>query len=137
MTQAPAEDPSAAPSEPQADIADSTPTPSSGTAWLQPPPPTPLAPSTVGGAAIAPEVEPPMDVVGGVLAAAVEQFSTVVQPEAAAVVATAFSFPLVLMAAVVCFLIGQGRVDARDPKLRSAPRTPKDMVMSFREEDEL
>jgi hypothetical protein len=82
-------------------------------------------------------VVPPVDVVGGVLAAAVEQFSTVVQPEAAAVVATAFSFPLILMAAVVCFLIGQGRVDARDPKLRSAPRTPKDMVMSFREEDEL
>jgi hypothetical protein len=118
-------------------MVNSSPTPSSGTAWLQPPPPTPLAPSTVGGAAIAPELEPPVDVVGGVLAAAVEQISTVVQPEAAAVVATAFSFPLILMAAVVCFLIGQGRVDARDPKLRSAPRTPDDLVTSFQDEDAL
>lgn len=75
--------------------------------------------------------------VGGVLAAAVEQVSTVVKPEAAALVATAFSFPLILMAAVVCFLIGQGRIDARDPKLRSAPRTPKDLVIGFQEEDEL
>jgi hypothetical protein len=76
-------------------------------------------------------------VVGGVLAAAVEQVATVVKPEAAALVATAFSFPLLLMVAVVCFLIGQGRVDARDPKLRAAPRTPKDMVLSFRDEEEL
>jgi hypothetical protein len=75
--------------------------------------------------------------VGHVLAAAAEQFSTVVKPEAAALVATAFSFPLILMAAVVFFLIGQGRVDARDPKLRSAPRTPKDLVMNFQEEEEL
>jgi hypothetical protein len=88
----------------------------------------------VGGAAIA---EQPAEVVGDVLAAAAEQIATVVKPEAAAVVATAFSFPLILMAAVVFYLIGQGRIDARDPKLRSAPRTPKDVVMDFREEEEL
>jgi hypothetical protein len=78
-----------------------------------------------------------VDVVGGVLAAAVEQVATVVRPEAAAVVATAFSFPLVLMLAVVIFLVGQGRVDARDPKLRAAPRNQQDMVLNFQNEEEL
>ncbi|HEX9737663.1 MAG TPA: hypothetical protein VGA91_00390 [Candidatus Limnocylindria bacterium] len=75
--------------------------------------------------------------VGGVLAATVEQVATVVKPEAAALVATAFSFPLLLMVAVVCFLIGQGWIDARDPKLRSAPRTRQDMVLTFQDEEEL
>ena len=63
--------------------------------------------------------------------------SSVVKPDAAVAVASAFSFPLALMAAVVAFLVGQGRVDARDPKLRSAPRTPQEMVLSFRNEEEL
>ena len=57
--------------------------------------------------------------------------------DAAVAVASAFSFPLALMAAVVAFLVGQGRVDARDPKLRSAPRTRQEMVLSFRNEEEL
>jgi hypothetical protein len=78
-----------------------------------------------------------VDVVGGVLAAAAQQVASMVKPEAAIVVAGAFSFPLALMGAVVAFLVGQGRIDARDPKLRSAPRTPKDMVMTFRNEEEL
>jgi len=56
---------------------------------------------------------------------------------AAALVATAFSFPLILMAAVICFLVGQGRVDARDPKLRKAPKTPDEMVLNFQNEDDL
>ena len=108
------------------------------TAGLQLPPPAPLAPPTDGDSpATPPNALLPADVVGGVLAAAVEQVATVVKPEAAALVATAFSFPLLLMVAVVCFLIGQGRVDARDPKLRAAPRTPKDIVLSFQDEEEL
>ncbi|MEX0631109.1 MAG: hypothetical protein WEE67_09125 [Chloroflexota bacterium] len=108
------------------------------TAGLQPPPPAPLAPPTDGGSAVPPpNALLPADVVGGVLAAAVEQVANVVKPEAAALVATAFSFPLLLMVAVVCFLIGQGRVDARDPKLRAAPRTPRDMVLTFQDEEEL
>ena len=120
-------------------MASSSPTPTSPTtAGLQPPPPAPPAPPTDGGpAAPPPDALLPADVVGGVLAAAVEQVATVVKPEAAALVATAFSFPLILMVAVVCFLIGQGRIDARDPKLRSAPRTPQDTVLKFREEEEL
>ena len=79
----------------------------------------------------------PTDVVGGVLAAAAQQVATVVKPEAAAVVATAFSFPLALMGAVIFFLIGQGRIDASDPKLRSAPRTARDTVLTFQNEEEL
>ena len=51
--------------------------------------------------------------------------------------ATAFSFPQILMLAVVCFLVGQGRIDARDPKLRSAPRTRRDIVLTFRNEEDL
>lgn len=108
------------------------------TAGIQLPPPAPLAPPRDGGSpAGAPNALLPAEVVGGVLAAAVEQVATVVKPEAAALVATAFSFPLLLMAAVIFFLIGQGRVDDRDPKLRAAPRTTKDMVLSFQDEEEL
>jgi hypothetical protein len=78
-----------------------------------------------------------VDVVGGVLAAAAQQVATMVKPEAAIVVASAFSFPLALMLAVLGFLVGQGRIDARDPKLRAAPRTPQDTVLTFRDEEEL
>jgi hypothetical protein len=38
---------------------------------------------------------------------------------------------------VLAFLFGQGRIDARDPKLRAAPRTPQDLVLTFRDEEEL
>jgi hypothetical protein len=41
------------------------------------------------------------------------------------------------MFAVLGFLFGQGRIDARDPKLRIAPRTPQDLVLAFRSEEEL
>ncbi len=132
--------PTPSPSERPAEMASPAPTqtPPATTAGLQPPvPPVPPAPPTDGGSAPPPDARLPVDVVGGVLAAAAQQLATVVKPEAAIVVATVFSFPLALMAAVICFLVGQGRIDARDPKLRSAPRTPKDMVMSFRNEEEL
>jgi hypothetical protein len=92
----------------------------------------PPAPPADGGSIVQ-----PTDVIGGVLAVALQQVGAVVKPEAAVAVATAFSFPLALMVAVLGFLVGQGRIDARDPKLRKAPRTPKDMVMNFRNEEEL
>jgi hypothetical protein len=60
--------------------------------------------------------------------------ANVVQPEAAAAVAAALGFPLVLMLAVVMFLVFQGRMDHRDPKLRVAPETTLDTVVPFREE---
>ena len=113
-------------SEQPAEMASPAPTPTPPTpAGLAFPPAVPPAPGSDTGPT-PPNELPPADVVGGVLAAAIQQVASMVKPEAAAVVATAFSFPLILMLAVVCFLVGQGRIDARDPKLRSAPRTRRD-----------
>jgi hypothetical protein len=131
--------PSPSPSEQPAEMVTPapTPTPPVTTAGLQPPPPVPPAQPPDGSAAPPPDALLPVDVVGGVLAAAAQQVATMVKPEAAIVVASAFSFPLALMLAVLGFLVGQGRIDARDPKLRAAPRTPQDTVLTFRDEEEL
>lgn len=130
----PSPSPSEMPVEMPAEIASPTPTPEPPrTAAVEPPPLVPPpAPPADGGSA-----PQPTNVVGVVLAAALQQVGAVVKPEAAAAVATAFSFPLGLMVAVMGFLVGQGRIDAHDPKLRTAPRTPKDTVMNFRNEEEL
>ena len=53
------------------------------------------------------------------------------------IVRPTFSFPLVLMLAVLLFLFIQSEVDRRDPKLRAAPRTVAETVIPFEEEDEL
>ncbi len=129
--------PSPSASEQPAEMTSPAPTPEPQTVAVLPSRPVPPAPPAGGGTPAQPTVAEPTDVVGGVLAAAVQQVATVVNPEAAAVVATAFSFPLALMGAVVFFLVGQGRIDARDPKLRSAPRTPRDTVLTFQNEEEL
>jgi hypothetical protein len=63
--------------------------------------------------------------------------SVVVKPAAAAAVATTFSFPLALMLAVLLFLLVQRHLDARDPKLRVAPRSNADSVVEFQDEDGL
>jgi hypothetical protein len=124
------------PSEQPAELTSPSSTPEPVVAVLPPPPAAPPArPSDGGTDSMAKPAQP--NVVDGVLAVALEQVNAVVKPEAAVAVATAFSFPLALMAAVVAFLVGQGRVDARDPKLRSAPRTPQETVLSFRNEEEL
>ena len=60
-----------------------------------------------------------------------------VQPEAAAAVATTFSFPLALMVAVLLFVLLQARLDARDPKLRNAPLTARESIVPFADEDGL
>jgi hypothetical protein len=52
-------------------------------------------------------------------------------------VATTFGFPLALMIAVLTFLLVQGFLDARDPKLRKAPRSKADVVLQFQEEEHL
>jgi hypothetical protein len=130
--------PSPSPSQPPAAMATPvpTPTPPTTTAELEPPvPPMPPGPPTGGGSA--PDSVLPVDVLGGVITAAAEQVATMVKPEAAMVVAGTFGFPLALMFAVLGFLFGQGRIDARDPKLRIAPRTPQDLVLAFRSEEEL
>jgi len=62
---------------------------------------------------------------------------TTVKPAAAAAVATEFSFPLILMIAVLLFLLIQSRLDGRDPKLRAAPLTSAETILPFRDEDQL
>ena len=59
--------------------------------------------------------------------------TTVIKPSVAASVASTFSFPLVLMAMVFVFLIGQSRVDRLDPKLR----TKREADLGFEDEDRL
>jgi hypothetical protein len=85
--------------------------------------------------------QPPETTAPGPLAlvfdAAVDQVSRVLKPEAAAVVAVTFGFPLVLNIAVVLFLVVQGWVDARDPKLRVAPRTATETIVAFQDEEQL
>ncbi len=71
------------------------------------------------------------------LGAVSEQVSKLVKPEAAAVVAVTFGFPLILSIAVVVFLLVQGWVDARDPKLRIAPQTAVETIVAFQEEEQL
>jgi hypothetical protein len=72
-----------------------------------------------------------------VLNEAVVRVSTVVKPAAAAAVATTFSFPLVLMLAVLLFLLVQRWLDARDPKLRAAPRSTAETWLEFQDEERL
>ena len=83
-----------------------------------------IAPTTAGG-------------IDGIIGGVAERIRTTVKPAAAAAVATAFGFPLILMIAVLLFLLVQSRLDGRDPKLRSAPLTVADTVLPFRDEDQL
>jgi hypothetical protein len=101
---------------------------------VEPAPPVPaVRPSGVASVA-GPQLGNPVSVV---LGAAVEQVAKVVKPQAAVVVAAAFGFPLILSISVVLFLLAQGWFDARDPKLRMAPKTPVETVVPFRDEDQI
>jgi len=73
------------------------------------------------------------EIISGVAA----QIQTTVKPAAAAAVATEFTFPLILMIAVLLFLLVQSRLDGRDPKLRAAPLTAAETILPFRDEDQL
>jgi hypothetical protein len=115
-----------------------TPTPSATTAERQAAvPPVPPTPPTHSGVVTVPDDRRPVHPVGGFFAAAVEHVGRVLNPESAIVVASTFGFPLALMLAVLGFLVAQSRIDARDPKLRTAPRAPQDLVLAFRDEGEL
>jgi hypothetical protein len=72
-----------------------------------------------------------------VVGAAVQQVGRIIKPQAAVVVAAAFGFPLVLSIAVVLFLLAQGWVDARDPKLRMAPKTAFETIVPFQDEEQI
>ena len=63
--------------------------------------------------------------------------AVVVKPAAAAAVATTFGFPLGLSLAVLLFLFIQRYLDARDPKLRAAPKSIADVLLEFQEEEGL
>jgi len=75
--------------------------------------------------------------VGAVVTGVVKGVQTAVKPEAASAVAQTFGFPLALMIAVLGFLIIQGRMDERDPKLRRAPLTAAETTVLFVDEGEL
>ncbi|NJD29849.1 MAG: hypothetical protein FIA92_16350 [Chloroflexi bacterium] len=77
----------------------------------------------------------PPNLFNEVLGVVAQQVRTTVQPEAAAVVATTFSFPLALAILVVIFLLVQARLDSRDPKLRFAPRSAGDIYIPFQEDN--
>jgi hypothetical protein len=79
----------------------------------------------------------PGAVVGQVVVAAVQQVARAVRPEAAVAVATEFTFPLALALAVVAYLVIQGQVDRRDPKLRMAPQHAGDTFLTFVAEEQL
>jgi len=79
----------------------------------------------------------PVAVVGQVLTAAAQEIVRVVRPEAAVAVAAEFSFPLSLAVTVLGFLLIQGYVDRRDPKLRMAPKTAHETIMQFKTEEQL
>ena len=76
-------------------------------------------------------------IAGKVFTEAAVRVSSVVKPAAAAAIATTFSFPLILMVAVLFFLLGQRRLDDHDPKLRTAPRSTADAMLEFQDEDRL
>ncbi len=65
------------------------------------------------------------------------QVEAAVKPAAVAAVATTFGFPIALMVAVLLFLLIQGRLDGRDPKLRAAPLTAADTTVAFIDEEAL
>ena len=52
-------------------------------------------------------------------------------------VAAEFGFPLALAAAVLGFLLIQGYVDRRDPKLRMAPQSMSETYVRFSMEEQL
>jgi hypothetical protein len=82
-------------------------------------------------------VEPLTGGVESIITGVARQIGSTVKPAAAAAVAVTFGFPLALMIAVVLFLLGQSRLDGRDPKLRAAPLTAAETLLVFRDEDSL
>jgi hypothetical protein len=79
----------------------------------------------------------PVGIVQSALSGAAKELGKVVQPAAAAALASTFTFPLALMVAVLLFVVCQSRLDQRDPKLRMAPRSIADTLVGFEEEGNL
>jgi hypothetical protein len=91
--------------------------------------PAPTAqPGSAPFAVVLPE---PAAIVRNIVDGVSEQVAATVRPAAVVAVAQAFSFPLVLMVAVLLFLIGQWRMD--DPKFRMAPLNRAETTIPFEE----
>jgi hypothetical protein len=69
--------------------------------------------------------------VGAVITEVTKGVKAAVKTEAVTAVAQTFGFPLALMLAVLIFLLIQGRLDERDPKLRRAPLTTAETTVLF------
>jgi len=93
--------------------------------------------STQGQTGGAPARFEPQAFVGAVVTGVVKTVQSAVKPEAATAVAQSFGFPLALMIALFAFLIIQGRMDERDPKLRRAPLTAAETTVLFVNEADL
>jgi hypothetical protein len=74
--------------------------------------------------------------IDAILNFAAERAGAVMTPDAVAKVATTLSFPILLAAIVLLFLLVQSRLDDRDPKLRKAPLTMDDTLVAFDDETE-
>jgi hypothetical protein len=73
----------------------------------------------------------PAAIIGNIVDGVSQQVAATVRPAAVVAVAQAFTFPLILMVAVLLFLIGQWRMD--DPKFRMAPLSRAETTISFEE----
>ncbi len=106
-----------------------------------PVPSLPTAPAAGPGRGITPTavIQPsaPTGLVAQVVAAAVDGVTWAVQPEAAITVASEFTFPITLALAVIGYLMVQGHIDRRDPKLRLAPQHVVETIVKFEREAEL
>jgi hypothetical protein len=74
----------------------------------------------------------PVAIVGQLVDDVTDTVAGAVRPAAVKAVAEAFTFPLVLMVAVLLFLLAQSRMD--DPKFRMAPLNKTDTTIAFQEE---
>jgi hypothetical protein len=100
--------------------------------------PTPSDPPAAGSSDALSDAVPQLEnPIGIVLGAAIQQVVRVVKPQAAVVVVAAFGFPLILSVSVVLFLLAQGWFDARDPKLRMAPKTRVETIVPFKDEEQI
>jgi hypothetical protein len=79
----------------------------------------------------------PTGFVAQVVTAAVAGVAWAVRPDAAITVAGEFTFPIALALAVVAYLMVQGHIDRRDPKLRLAPQHVIETVVKFEPEVDL
>ena len=74
-------------------------------------------------------------IIEAVIGAVTNQVQSTVKPAVVAALAQTFTFPIALAAIVVMFLLSPSRLDGRDPKLRSAPRSAGEVYIEFGEED--